>query len=81
VNSSEVSEVVRGLIALVDSGVGDAIGDLADIVLEMRAVAWLWDHVGEADALWQLHFGFETHWGTHLRSLQWFVHALARERS
>ena len=56
--------------------VGDAIDDLTDIALELGRVAWLWDHAGESAALWQFHFTFRSHWGAHLRGLQWYVHEL-----
>ena len=56
--------------------VGDAIADTADVAIDLSEVAWLWDHVGEIEALWQFHFGFTHHWGSHLRSLQWYIHEL-----
>ncbi len=56
--------------------VGDAIDDLTDIALDLSAVAWLWEHAGESDALWEFHRSFETHWGSHLRALQVYVHEL-----
>jgi hypothetical protein len=61
--------------------VGDAIDDLTDIALELLDVVWFWEHSGEADALWHFHFGFETHWGSHLRALQWYVHERGAGRS
>lgn len=56
--------------------VGDAIDDLTDIAIDLSEVIWLWEHAGAATALWQLRFGFESHWGSHLRSLQWYLHEL-----
>src|SRR5262245_6898479 len=56
---------------------GDAIDDLADIVLDLREVLWKLEHAAEADALWDFHFGFRTHWGNHLRALQWYLHERA----
>ncbi len=56
--------------------VGDAIDDIADIAIDLSEVAWLWDRVGEVEALWLFHFGFTHHWGSHLRSLQWYVHEM-----
>ncbi len=56
--------------------VGDAIDDLTDIAIDLSEVEWLWDNAGETDAMWQFHFGFESHWGSHLRGLQWYVHEL-----
>jgi hypothetical protein len=56
--------------------VGDAIDDITDIAKDLSEVEWLWEKVGETDALWQFHFGFESHWGSHLRELQWYIHEL-----
>ena len=57
---------------------GDAIDDIYDIAIDLSEVKWLWDNIGEADAMWQFYFSFETHWGSHLRSLQWYVHELEK---
>ena len=51
----------------------DAIDDITDIALDLHEVVWTWDHIGETDALWFLHFGF-IHWGAHLRHLQAYLH-------
>lgn len=61
--------------------VGDAIDDLCDIAIDLSEVAWLWDHAGELAGRWQFHFSFDTHWGAHLRSLQWYVHEIAWDGS
>ena len=60
---------------------GDAIDDLGDIAIDLAEVAWLWENAGESAALWQFFFGFESHWGSHLRNLQWYVHEMARRGS
>lgn len=54
--------------------VGDAIDDIADIALDLHEAAWTWDNVGVEDGLWMFHFGFEYHWGMHLRELQTYLH-------
>jgi hypothetical protein len=54
--------------------VGDAVDDLADLISEMRRVAWRWEHLGESDArfyLRQMYF----HWGEHLIELRAFMRA------
>lgn len=61
--------------------VGDAIDDITDIALDLSDVLWLWEHAGEADALWQFHFDFRTHWGSHLRGLQCYLHELETTES
>lgn len=58
--------------------VGDAIDDICDILIDLSEVAWIRDHVGEIEARWEFHFGFDNHWGSHLRSLQWYIHETAR---
>jgi Domain of unknown function (DUF5063) len=59
---------------------GDALDDLADIANELSEVAWRWQNNGESDALWHLRFNYETHWGSHLRNLQMYLHALRSEK-
>ena len=58
---------------------GDAIDDLADIVLALKEILWRWQNTSIEDALWNYRFTFETHWGTHLRDLQRYVHDLMSE--
>jgi hypothetical protein len=55
--------------------VGDAIDDLADIAKDMYEVVWLWQNTSVENALWQLRWGYENHWGDHLRNLQLYVKA------
>ncbi len=49
-------------------GVGDAIDDLADIVLEMQETLWRYENVSEADGNWYFRFSYY-HWGIHIREL------------
>ncbi|NOK01577.1 MULTISPECIES: DUF5063 domain-containing protein [Myxococcus] len=56
---------------------GDAIDDLTDIAMDMHSVLFRWENTSEEDALWHFRFGFETHWGLHLRSLQLYLHERA----
>jgi hypothetical protein len=53
---------------------GDALDDLADIAVDLQEVL---DRakVSIDDAVWEFRFGFETHWGTHLRWIQLYLHA------
>jgi hypothetical protein len=53
---------------------GDALDDLADIAVDLQEVL---DRakVSVHDAVWEFRFGFEAHWGTHLRWLQVYLHA------
>lgn len=53
---------------------GDALDDLADIAVDLQEVL---DRAKFSidDAVWLFRFGFETHWGTHLRWLQLYLHA------
>ncbi len=59
---------------------GDALDDLADIANELSEFVWRWQNNSENDALWHLRFSYKTHWGSHLRSLQMYLHALRNER-
>lgn len=54
---------------------GDAIDDLADIVQEIEALCWRFDHHGPQDAGWHLHLLYRVHWGRHLRDLSSYLHA------
>jgi hypothetical protein len=57
--------------------VGDAIDDIVDIARDLSDVARRWETTSVADALWHFRFGFRSHWGQHLRSLQLYLHARA----
>jgi hypothetical protein len=56
---------------------GDAIDDITDIAKDLSHVLFCWENTSEEDALWHFRFGFETHWGRHLRSLQLYLHERA----
>lgn len=53
--------------------VGDAIDDIADIVDELTEVLWRFAHTSTADAIWHLRFGYGSHWGRHMRDLQFYI--------
>lgn len=55
-------------------GVGDAIDDITDIACELSGVVDAANRFGDKDALWCFRFGFENHWGRHLRALQLYLH-------
>ena len=57
-----------------EPSVGDATDDLADIVRELQDAIWQYDNVSRDDGLWALKFGFDTHWGQHLRNLSRYLH-------
>lgn len=57
--------------------IGDALDDLTDIARDMHSVLFCWENTSEEDALWHFRFGFENHWGLHLRSLQLYLHERA----
>jgi len=58
---------------------GDAVDDLADIANELSDFVWRWENNGENNALWHFRYSYEIHWGSHLRSLQMYLHALKVE--
>ena len=57
-----------------DLTIGDAIDDLADIVVDLREVVWRFDVLGAQDAYWYLNL-MHFHWGAHLRELARYLHA------
>jgi hypothetical protein len=59
------------------TGVGDAIDDIVDILLDLKGVLWRFNNTSPDDALWDLNQSFQYHWGLHLRELQLYLHVLA----
>jgi hypothetical protein len=55
---------------------GDALDDLADIACDLQDVLWCLEHTTEEDALWHFQFGYESHWGRHMRYLQTYLYEL-----
>lgn len=55
--------------------VGDAIDDIADITTDMQEIKWRWNNTSIDDALWHFRFGYRSHWGNHLRNLQFYLYA------
>ena len=58
-----------------ESMCGDGIEDLADIERDLREVLWRFENIGAEDAHWHLKLLFRSHWGRHLRSLAFYLHA------
>jgi hypothetical protein len=56
------------------TGVGDAIDDLADIVRDLQDVISHYEALGLDDAHWMFRFLFRIHWGGHLRHLALYLH-------
>ena len=57
-------------------GVGDALNDISEIAAVMLEVNWLWKNASVENALWQFRWGYENHWGAHLRNLQLYIRAV-----
>ncbi len=55
--------------------IADAVDDLTDIIQDLLEVEWYWSNTSENDALWHFRFGYENHWGKHLRELQVYLYA------
>jgi hypothetical protein len=55
---------------------GDALDDLADIACDLQDVLWCLENTTEEDALWHFQFGYESHWGRHMRYLQTYLYEL-----
>jgi hypothetical protein len=49
--------------------------DLSEIIDDLEMVQWRFRSTSEADALFHDELGFMTHWGHHLRTVQWALHA------
>ncbi len=70
-NRSDTTEPLAG-----PSLVAHALDDLGDIVRELRSSLWLLEHGHLNDALRHFRFGYEHHWGLHLRGLSHYLHEL-----
>lgn len=55
---------------------GDSLDDLADIACDLQDVLWCLENTTEEDALWHFQFGYESHWGRHMRYLQVYLYEL-----
>ena len=53
--------------------VGDALDDICDLYMDMKKIKWRFKNTSQMDALWDFQFGYTTHWGQHLRNLQWYI--------
>ena len=60
-------------VGLPSEAIGDAIDDIVDIAKDLYEVEWLWENTTEDNALWQFSFGYNSHWGEHLRWLQLYI--------
>lgn len=70
-NRSDTTEPLAG-----PSLVAHALDDLDDIVRELQSSLWLLEHGHINDAFWEFRFGYEHHWGLHLRGLSLYLHEL-----
>lgn len=66
-------DVVTDDIAEASCIVGDAIEDIVEITADLHEVAWHLDNGQEAHGLWLYAWGFDAHWGSHLRQLQVYL--------
>lgn len=58
-------------------GMSDAIGDLAEIAVDLIEVLELFDLDRPNDAIWSFRWGYQFHWGRHLHELRTYLHALS----
>jgi hypothetical protein len=72
-----VPDSITSQIAESKMGVGDAIDDIVDILLDLKGVIWRFENTSADDALWDFSESFKYHWGRHLRELQLYLHVLA----
>jgi hypothetical protein len=67
-------------IANTDIAVGDGIDDLLDITKELRSITHIWEREGSEKALPAFLAAYQFHLGDHLRDLQYYLHALRKDR-
>ena len=53
--------------------VGDAIDDLADIIIDLLEVKWSFQNNSERDASWHFELSFQSHMQWHLLSLLTYI--------
>ncbi len=59
--------------------VGDAIDDLADILIELKDVRWLHEHAGRQEALGALRERYDMHLWMHIHSLRQYLEEVKRD--
>ena len=59
--------------------IGDAIDDVADIYIDLKRANEYNKYNREQMALWDLQFGYKSHWGQHLSDLQKYIYKLNKE--
>lgn len=59
--------------------VGDAIDDLADILIELKDLRWLHEHSGRNDALAALRARYDKHLWMHVHSLRQYLEEVKRD--
>jgi hypothetical protein len=74
-----IPEVLIDKITEAEVLVGDAVDDVVDIARDLYEVAWRWHNTSPQDALWYFQFGYDAHWGEHLRWLQLYLYNLKRQ--
>lgn len=75
-----VAPLVEGALDMQDTpGVGDAIDDLCDIAGDLQEAKWFRAQHGDAVGGALFAWGYDRHWGQHLRELQGYLHCRLRE--
>lgn len=59
--------------------VGDAIDDLADILIELKDVRWLHERAGRTEALGALRERYDMHLWMHVHSLRQYLEEVKRD--
>ena len=55
-------------------GMSVAVGDLAEIAVDLTEILWLFEHRSYNDAVWQFRWGYQYHWGRHLHEVRIYLH-------
>lgn len=71
-----IPDDVTDQIAEASCIVGDAIEDIVEIAADVQGVAWHLDNDQAEHGQWLFRWGFDAHWGLHLRQLQVYMQEL-----
>jgi hypothetical protein len=66
-------------IEKLETSIGDAADDVYDIYTDLKEFLWLFENINKNDAYWHYIFSFNSHWGSHLRNLQLYIHISLRD--
>ncbi len=57
----------------IETGIGDALDDLTDIIKDLLAIKWRMENTSKIDAFWHFEFSMRTHSEQHLVDLLKYI--------